>query len=96
MADHPLPRMTVAEILEDLRDDAVDLAEELIGIAAEDTIPGQAAQLIEEMGEALTQIAAGVSDPKAVAQAVLDVQAPLRPSDAPMDTLRGLLKPRST
>ena len=96
MTDFQLPRMTVAEILEDLRDDAADLAEELVGIPAQDTTLGQAAQLIEEMGEALTQIAAGAPDPETIAQAVLDVQAPLRVVTKPIDTLKQLLKPRST
>ncbi|KAA0117883.1 hypothetical protein CIW48_27160 [Methylobacterium sp. P1-11] len=92
---HP-DRRSVDELVEELRDEAEDLAQDLKGIPAQETVCGEAAQALEEYGAALSQIAAGADDPKAVAAEALALAKPLLPiGDAP-DTLRDLLKPRRT
>lgn len=94
-ARHP-DRRSVAELVEELREDAEDLAQDLKGIPAQETVSGEAAQVLEEYGAALTQIAAGANDPKAIATEALALAKPLMPiGDAP-DPLRALLKPRRT
>ncbi len=71
-----LPRFTVAEMAEDLREDAVNVAEDLIGIPPQDTTVGQAAQTLEEFEAALTWIAVGVPDPQP--SPVMRSRSPLR------------------
>lgn len=96
MPDDPfvLPRMTVAEIVEDLRDEAVDLAPDLKDIPAHETVYGQAAQTLEEFEAALTRIAEGAGEPQSIATEALSLSSPLRPIGDAEDTLRRLLKPR--
>ena len=94
LAGPSFPRTPPADLIADLRDAAEDLAPDLEGIAAEETMEGEAAQMIEEMVEALTQIADGAPNGHVIARAVLDVQAPLKPISDPADTIRNLLKPR--
>lgn len=92
---HP-DRRSVAELVGELREDAEDLAQDLKGIPAQETVSGEAAQVLEEYGDALSQIAAGADDPKAIAIEALALAKPLLPiGDAP-DPLRILLKPRRT
>ena len=83
---------------EDLREDAVNVAEDLIGIPPQDTTVGQAAQTLEEFEAALTWIASGVPNPQAIALDALSLSAPLKPigeqDDDADDTIRKLLKPR--
>lgn len=96
---HP-DRLSIGELVEDLRDEAVDLAQDLKGIPAEETTYGEAAQVLEELEAALTQIAGGTDDPKAVAAEALSLAAPLKPlaepNNAPDDLIRSLLNPRRT
>lgn len=85
------------ELVEELRDEAIDLAQDLKGIPAQETTYGEAAQTLEEFGAALSQIADGAGDPKAVAAEALSLAKPLDAiGDQPDDTLRALLKPRRT
>jgi len=91
-----LPRFTVAEMAEALRDSAEDLAEDLIGIPPQDTTEGQAAQTLEEFEAALTWIASGVPDPQGIARDALSLIDPLKPIGGADDTIRKLLKPRPT
>lgn len=92
--DPAFPRMTLDEIVEELRDEAVDLAPDLEGIAAEETLSGQAAQTLEEYGAALARIRDGATDAPAIAKAALTHDAPLKPIGDAADTLKRLLKPR--
>lgn len=89
-----LPRTPLSELIEDLRDGAEDTASDLEGILAQETTEGQAAQSLEEMAEALTQIAAGAPDPKETARKALLFDGPLHPIGDAADTVRKLLKPR--
>ena len=81
-------------MVEDMRDDAEDLAGELDGILPEETAPGQAAQTLEEFGEALARIRDGAADPQEVARFALALSNPLKPIGDADDTVRRLLKPR--
>lgn len=81
-------------MIEDLRDDAEDLAGDLEGIPAEETAPGQAAQTLEEFGYTLARIRDGAPDPQEVARRALALAAPLKPGGDAADTVRKLLKPR--
>lgn len=81
-------------MVEDMRDDAEDLASDLDGIPAEETAAGQAAQTLEEFSEALTRIRNGAPDPQEVARLALALSEPLRPIGDTDDTVRKLLKPR--
>ena len=81
-------------MVEDMRDDAEDLAVELDGILPEETAPGQAAQTLEEFGEALARIRDGAADPQEVARFALALSNPLKPIGDADDTVRRLLKPR--
>lgn len=96
---HP-DRRSVEELVEDLRDEARDIAPDLKGIPAEQTSYGEAAQTLEEFEAALTQIASGVKNSKAVAAEALSLAAPLQPigdpDDDADDPIRDLLKPRRT
>lgn len=91
-----LPRTPVDELIEDLREQAVDAASDLEGIPAHEVLEGEAAQALEEMRDALVKIAAGDPDPVKVAADALSLEATLRPIGDPDDTIRGLLKPRRT
>ena len=90
---HP-DRRSADELVEELRDEAIDLAQDLNGIPAQETVSGEAAQTLEEYGAALSQIAAGAHDPKTVAADALALAKPLLPLSDDADPLRGLLKPR--
>jgi hypothetical protein len=92
---HP-DRRSVDELVEELRDEAIDLAPDLNGIPASETVYGEAAQVLEEYGAALAQIAAGADDPKAVAVEALSLAKALKPIRDAGDAIRGLLRPRST
>lgn len=81
-------------MVEDMRDDAEDLAGELDGILPEETAPGQAAQTLEEFGEALARIRDGAPDPQEVARLALALSDSLRPVGDADDAVRRLLKPR--
>lgn len=89
-----IPRMTLDEMVEELRDEAEDLAIELNGIPPEETVPGQVAQTLEEFGEALARIRDGVPDPREVARIALSLSEPLKPIGDADDTVRRLLKPQ--
>lgn len=98
MARAPVPstRTPILDLIEDLRGNAEDLAEDMDGVPAHETTDGEAAQIIEEMHGALVQIADGATDPQGIARAVLNLQAPLHPIGNASDTVRKLLKPRRT
>lgn len=61
----------------------------------ENTAAGEAAQMLEEWHDALTQIAAGSPNAQQVAQDALKIDAPRKAWGTPEDTIRNLLKPRS-
>lgn len=92
---HP-DRRSVNELVGELRDEASDLAPDLEGISAHETVYGEAAQTLDEFGAALTQIATGVPDPQAVAIEALSLAKPLLPIGDEPDQLRALLNPRQT
>lgn len=81
-------------MVEDMRDDAEDLATDLESIPPEETAPGQAAQTLEEFGEALARIRDGAPDPQEVARLALALTKPLKPIGDAADTVRKFLKPR--
>ncbi|MBB5762167.1 hypothetical protein HNR01_001787 [Methylorubrum rhodesianum] len=86
--------MTLAEMVEDLRADAEDLASDLDGVPAEETASGQAAQALEEFGDALARIRDGAPNPQDVARIALALSEPLKPIGNADDAVRELLKPR--
>jgi hypothetical protein len=92
---HP-DRRTVSELVGDLREEAIDLATDLEGIEAHETVGAEAAQALEEFEAALTWIASGVEDPKVIAAQALVLAAPLTPlaSSDQDDPIRRMLKPR--
>lgn len=95
----PLPRTTVADLVSDLREEVVDLADEMPSLPAHESFGGQAAQTLEEFEVALTQIAEGAPDPQAIVRAALALTEPLKPigDDAPLDpdaVIRAMLRPR--
>lgn len=92
---HP-DRRSADEIVSELRDEAMDLEPDLKGVPAHETVYGEAAQTLEEYGAALSQIAAGTTDPKAVAAEALSLAKPLLQIGDEPDALRDLLKPRRT
>jgi hypothetical protein len=92
---HP-DRRSADELVEELREDAADLERDLKGIPAHETAYGEAAQTLEEYSAALSQIAAGTQDPKAVATEALSLAKPLAPIGDAIDPIRELLKPRTT
>lgn len=92
---HP-DRRSADELVEELRDEATDLAPDLKGIPAHETVYGEAAQTLEEFEAALTQIADGADDPKAVATEALSLAKPLKPLGGAVEAIRVLLKPRRT
>lgn len=90
---HP-DRRAVDELINELRDEAIELAPDLRGIAAQETVYGEAAQTLEEFGAALTLIAAGLLDPKALAVDALSLAKPLLPLSDEAAPLRDMLKPK--
>ena len=74
MAYAPPSRYSPAELIEQLREAAEEIAPELPGIRAEETLEGEAAQTIEEMAEALMRIANGAPRPQDLARAALGGQ----------------------
>ena len=93
MVDPSIPRTPLNELVADLRETAEELAGELEDIPAHETTEGEAAQLLEEMADALTRIADGAPDPQRIAAEALALQAPLKPETGPDAIIRGLLKP---
>lgn len=93
MSGHDIPRMTIAEIIDELRS-AADETGDIEGIDQNELVESQAAQVIEELQSALLEIADGAEDPKAVARAALAAQAPLKPPGGIEDTIKRLLRPR--
>lgn len=93
MADPDIPRMTIAEIIDELRS-AADETGDIEGIDQNELVESQAAQVIEELQGALLEIADGAEDPKAVARAALATKAPLKPPGGIEDTIKRLLRPR--
>jgi hypothetical protein len=83
-------------LVDELRDEAIDLEPDLKGILAQETVYGESAQVLEEFGAALTQIASGAQDPKAVAVEALSLAKPLLPIGEADDPIKTLLKPRPT
>ena len=94
MAPVSPPRYTAAELIEELREAAEEIAPELNGIRAEETLEGESAQMIEEMAEALKRIANGAPRPQELARAALEAKAPLKPIGRPKNTVVTLPKPR--
>ena len=94
MAPSPPPRYSPAELIEELREAAEEIAPELNGIKAEETMEGEAAQTIEEMLEALMRIANGAPRSQEIARAVLETRAPLKPIGRPKNTVVKMQKPR--
>lgn len=92
---HP-DRRSADELINELRDEAADLALDLKGIPAHETVYGEGAQVLEEYGAALSQIAAGAQDPQAVAAEALSLARPLAPVSDAINPIRELLKPRTT
>lgn len=86
--------MSLADMVGDMRDDAEDLATDLESIPPEETASGQAAQTLEEFGEALARIRDGAPDPQEVARIALALSKPLKPIGDAANTVRKLLKPR--
>ncbi|WP_244480562.1 hypothetical protein [Methylobacterium sp. Leaf399] len=83
MAQTPPPRYSAAELVAELREAAEEIAPELNGIRAEETLEGESAQMIEEMADALRRIANGAPRPQDLARAALDPQGPLKPFGKP-------------
>ncbi|NEU13328.1 hypothetical protein G3T14_14480 [Methylobacterium sp. BTF04] len=94
MAHSVPPRYSAAELIEELREAAEEIAPELNGIRAEETLEGESAQMIEEMVDALKRIASGAPRPQDLARAALDAKAPLKPFGRPKNTVVKLVKPR--
>ena len=94
MAQSPPPRYSFAELIEELREAAEEIAPELNGIRAEETLEGESAQMIEEMADALKRIASGAPRPQDLARAALEGKAPLKPIGTPKSTVVKLHKPR--
>lgn len=94
MPPSPPPRYTAAELIEELREAAEEIAPELNGIRPEETLEGEAAQTLEEMADALRRIAAGAPRPQELARIALEARAPLRPFGKPKNTVVKMQKPR--
>lgn len=88
------PRYSPAELIEELREAAEEIAPELNGIRAEETMEGEAAQTLEEMVEALTRIANGAPRPQEIARVALEARPPLKPIGRPKSTVVKMQKPR--
>lgn len=83
MAEPSYPRWSPAELVAELREAAEEIAPELNGIRAEETLEGESAQMIEEMADALRRIAAGAPRPQEIARAALEAQTPRKPFGKP-------------
>lgn len=97
---HP-DRRSIAELVDDLTAEAVEIGGELEGIPPHETTYGEAAQALVEFEAALSQIAAGASDAPTIAAEALSLAKPLAPittddDDEADDPIRDLLKPRRT
>ncbi|MBX9930621.1 MAG: hypothetical protein K2Y56_03635 [Methylobacterium sp.] len=77
-----------------MREAAEEIAPELNGIRAEETLEGESAQMIEEMAEALRRIAAGAPRPHDIARMALSAQMPRKPIGVPKPANRKPAKPR--
>lgn len=94
MAHSTPQRYSPAVLVEQLREAAEEIAPELNGVRAEETLEGESAQMIEEMAEALRRIASGAPRPQELARAALDAKAPLKPIGRPKNTVVKLDRPR--
>lgn len=94
MANSQPARYSPAELIAELREAAEEIAPELNGIKAEETMEGEAAQTIEEMAEALKRIASGAPRPQEIARAALEARAPLKPFGRPKNTVVKMVRPR--
>lgn len=94
MANSPPPRYSPAVLIEQLREAAEEIAPELNGVRAEETLEGESAQMIEEMAEALRRIASGAPRPQDLARAALEARAPLKPIGKPKNAVVKLVRPR--
>ncbi|GJD93421.1 hypothetical protein OCOJLMKI_0615 [Methylobacterium iners] len=94
MAHTTSQRYSPAILIEQLREAAEEIAPELHGVRAEETLEGEAAQMMEEMAEALKRIANGAPRPQDLARAALEARAPLKPIGAPKSTVVKLQRPR--
>ncbi|MCI9880469.1 hypothetical protein MTL_10490 [Methylobacterium goesingense] len=77
-----------------MREAAEEIAPELNGIRAEETLEGESAQMIEEMAEALKRIARGDPRPQEIARAALAAQTPRKPIGRPQPAARNPPKTR--
>jgi hypothetical protein len=82
------PRWSPAELVDELREAAEEIAPELNGIRAEETLEGESAQMIEEMAEALKRIASGAPRPQDIAREALAAQTPRKPIGRPQPVSR--------
>ncbi|MCJ2081028.1 hypothetical protein [Methylobacterium sp. J-090] len=94
MAHSTPPRYSAAELIEELREAAEEIVPELNGIRAEETLEGEAAQMIEEMVDALKRIAGGAPRPQDLARVALEANTPLKPFGRPKNTVVKMQKPR--
>jgi hypothetical protein len=94
MAYAPPSRYSPAELIEQLREAAEEIAPELPGIRAEETLEGEAAQTLEEMADALMRIANGAPRAQDLARAALEAKAPLKPIGRPKSTVVKMQRPR--
>lgn len=90
----PSARTPVADLIEDLREQAEEAAADLEGVPPHETLEGEAAQALEEFEAALSRIAEGAVSPQVLAKAALSFATPLAPIGDADDTIRRLLKPR--
>lgn len=94
MAHSTPQRYSPAVLVEQLREAAEEIAPELNGVRAEETLEGESAQMIEEMAEALRRIASGAPRPQELARVALDAKAPLKPIGRPKNAVVKLDRPR--
>ncbi|MCK2053384.1 hypothetical protein [Methylobacterium sp. 37f] len=94
MSQTSYPRWSPAELVAELREAAEEIAPELNGIKAEETLEGESAQMIEEMAEALKRIASGAPRPQEIARTALAAQTPRLPIGRPQTGVRKAVKPR--
>ncbi|KQP73569.1 hypothetical protein ASF60_08945 [Methylobacterium sp. Leaf113] len=94
MSQTSYPRWSPAELVAELREAAEEIAPELNGIKAEETLEGESAQMIEEMAEALKRIASGAPRPQEIARTALAAQTPRLPIGRPQAGVRKAVKPR--
>ncbi|POR39880.1 hypothetical protein CRT23_27110 [Methylobacterium sp. V23] len=77
-----------------MREAAEEIAPELNGIRAEETLEGESAQMIEEMADALKRIASGAPRPQDIAREALAAQTPRKPIGRLQPVSRKPPKPR--